>query len=68
MTCARGEVNPTTRVEIEHAIKRNCATRDALREIVALDQFHDEGADAGGFLDRMDRGDMRMIQGRERLG
>ena len=39
-----------------------------LGQIVALDQFHDESVLACGFLEPVDRGDVRMIQGRERLG
>ena len=40
---------------------------DALREVLALDEFHDEGRDPSGFLDRVDRRDVRMIQRGERL-
>ena len=48
-------------------VDRNRAARDALRQIVALDQFHHEGVHAAGFLEPVDRGDVRMIQRRERL-
>ena len=41
---------------------RNRAARDALRQIVALDEFHHEGVHAGRFLDGIDRGDVGMIQ------
>ena len=36
-------------------------------EIVALDQFHHEGVHAAGLLEPVDRGDVGMIQRRERL-
>ena len=44
------------------------AIGDPLGQIVALDQFHDEGVVASRLLDRIDAGDVWMIQGRERLG
>ena len=40
---------------------------DALRQVVTLDELHDEGRDAGRFLDRVDRRDVRVVQGREGL-
>ena len=52
----------------ECLIDRDRATGDALREIVTLDEFHDEGVLAGRFLDRVDRGDVGMIQRGERFG
>ena len=48
-------------------VERDRAARDPLRQILALDQFHHEGVQAGRFLDRIDRRDVRMIQRRERL-
>jgi len=45
----------------------NCSASDALGEVIALDQFHDEGVCPGGFLKPVNRRDVRMIQGRERL-
>ena len=42
--------------------------RDPLREILTLDEFHDEGADAAGFFEAVDVRDVRMIQRREGLG
>ena len=38
-----------------------------LRQVVALDEFHHEGVHATGLLESVDRGDVRMIQRRERL-
>jgi hypothetical protein len=35
---------------------------------VSGDELHDQRADAGRSLDTVDRGDVRVIQGRERLG
>ena len=46
---------------------RNRAARDPLREILALDQLHDERVRAGRFLEPVDRGDVRMVQRGERL-
>ncbi len=48
-------------------IERDRAARDALRQIVALDEFHHERGDACAFLEAVDRGDVRMIERRERL-
>jgi serine/threonine-protein kinase len=41
---------------------------DAVRQRRALDQFHDEGRRPVAFLDAVDLPDVRMVQGRERLG
>ena len=38
------------------------AAGDALRQIVALDQFHHEGRDVGGFLQPIDLRNVRMVQ------
>ena len=43
------------------------AVGDPLGEIVALDQFHDEGVLTRGLFDRIDRRDVRVIQGCKRL-
>jgi hypothetical protein len=40
---------------------------DPLRQVVTLDELHDEGVHATGFLDRIDRGNVRMIERSERL-
>ena len=38
-----------------------------LRQIFPLDQFHHEGVHTGGFLESVDRGDVWMIQRRQRF-
>ncbi len=38
---------------------------DALREVLALDQFHHEGMHARRLLETVDGGDVRVVQGRE---
>ena len=43
------------------------AARDALRQIVALDEFHHEGGHAPAFFEAVDRRDVRVIQRREGL-
>ena len=48
-------------------VERDRAARNALREIVALDELHHEGVHARRFLEAVDRGDVRMIQRREGL-
>ena len=48
-------------------INRDRAARDALREVITLDEFHHEGVHAPGLLEPVNRGDVRMVQGRERL-
>jgi hypothetical protein len=42
--------------------------RDPVRQILALDEFHDERTDAVGFFETVDVGDVGMIQRGERLG
>ena len=46
----------------QRLVKRDRSARDALREILALDQLHHEGLHAVGVLQPVDRGDVRMIQ------
>ena len=46
----------------QRLIDGNRAARDALGQILALDEFHHEGVHARRFLDGIDRGDVRMIQ------
>ena len=46
----------------QRLVKRNRAARDALREIVALNEFHDERGNARTFFKPVDGGDMRMIE------
>ena len=47
---------------------RNRAARDALREVLALDQFHHQRGDAVALFEAVDRRDVRMIQRGEDLG
>ena len=51
----------------QRLVDRHRAARDRLRQILALDQFHHEGVQAGRFLEPIDRRDVRMIEGSERL-
>ena len=48
-------------------VERDRAARDSLREILALDQFHDERAHTAGFFEAVDVRDVRMVQRGERL-
>ena len=43
-------------------VERNRSTRDALREILAFDEFHHEGLHAVGIFQPVDGRDVRMIQ------
>ena len=47
---------------------RDRATGNALREILAFDEFHHQSLRATGSLETVNRGDVRMVQRRERLG
>ena len=51
----------------QRLVERDRAARDALRQILALDEFHHERVHAAGLLEPVDRGDVGMIQRRERL-
>ena len=44
------------------------AARDALRQVVALDQFHDERGEVCCLLEAVDRRDVRMVERREHFG
>ena len=48
-------------------VDRDRPARNALRQIVALDQFHHQRANTAGFFEAVDVRDIRMVQGRERL-
>ncbi len=52
----------------ERLVDRNRSARDALRQVVALDEFHHERRDARALLQAIDRGDVRMVQRGERRG
>ena len=49
-------------------IDRNGAGGDALRQILALDQFHQERRQVRCLLEPVDRPDVRMVEGREDFG
>ena len=51
----------------QRLVERDRTTRNALREILALDEFHHQGVRAQRLLEAVDRGDVGMIQRRERL-
>ena len=46
----------------QRLVDRDRPARDALREVLALDEFHHERADAAGFFETVDVGDVRMVQ------
>src|SRR5262245_33717071 len=52
---------------VQRFIHRNSATTETLRERVALDEFEDEIAGTVGFLDIVDRSNVRMIQRSEQF-
>ena len=52
----------------QRLVEWNRATRDALRQIVALDELHHEGGDARNFFEPVDGGNVWMIQRREDFG
>ena len=52
----------------QRLVERNRAARDPLRQVLALDELHDERGDALGFFESIDRRDVRMIQRGEDFG
>jgi hypothetical protein len=52
----------------QRLVDRDRAARDSRRQVVALDQFHDQGGEVWGLLEAVDRPDVRMVEGRERFG
>ena len=48
-------------------VDRDRPACNALRQIVAFDQFHHQGANTAGLFEAVDVRDIRMVQGRERL-
>lgn len=52
----------------ERFIERDRALRDALREIVALHEFHHERGHVARALEAVDRRDVRMVERREDFG
>ena len=49
----------------QRLVKRDRAARDALRQILAFDEFHHERSDACAFFKAIDGRNMWMVQGRE---
>ncbi len=53
----------------QHFVQRQSGSRpDLFRKIFAFDKLHHKGVHAGGFLEPVDRGDVGVIERRERLG
>ena len=52
----------------QRLVERDRPARDALRQIVAFDEFHHERRDARALFEPVDRGDVRMIQRGEHFG
>ena len=52
----------------QRLLDRDRAARNALRQIVALDEFHHERRDARALFESVDGGDVRMIQRGEDFG
>ena len=52
----------------QRLVERMAPSADPLRQVLAIDELHDERREPGGFLEPVDCGDVRMIQRRERLG
>ena len=46
-------------------INRDRAARNALRQVLALDEFHHQRREVGCLLESVDRGDVGMVEGRE---
>ena len=51
----------------QRLVERNRAARDALRQVVALDEFHHERAHAATLFKTVDVRDVRVIERRKRL-
>ena len=52
----------------QRLIERDRSAGGSLRQVLALDELHDEGAHAARFLEAVNVRDVRMVQRRERLG
>ena len=52
----------------ERLVDRSRTACDALRKIVALDQLHHQGGEVRGLFESVNRGDVRMVEGREHFG
>src|SRR5215471_5603598 len=49
----------------QRLVDRDRAARDPLRQVLAFDEFRDEGRDVRRLLETVDRPDVRMIEGRK---
>ena len=52
----------------QRLVDGNRAAGDPLRQVFTLNEFHDEGVHPRRFLKPVDRGDVRMVERRQRLG
>ena len=52
----------------QRLVERQRTARDELRQILALDELHDQGAHLADFLEAVQLRDMRMVEGGERAG
>ena len=66
-SCAASSASGDLLRDRQRFVERNRAARDALREVLALDEFHHERRDAAALFEAVDTGDVGMIQRRERL-
>ena len=64
-SCAASSASAICFAMGKRLVERHRAARDALRQIVALDEFHHERGHAPAFFEAVDGGDVRMIQRRE---
>ena len=67
-SCAASSASAICLRDRQRLVERQRPAGDALRQILALDQFHHQRADAAGLLEAVDVGDVRMVERRERLG
>ena len=51
---------------VDHFAQRHRAARDALAEVLALDELHGHEVDAVGIADLVDRDDVRVVERRRR--
>ena len=66
-SCAASSASAICRAIGERLVERQRAAREPLGEVLALDQLHDEGADAARLLEAVDRGDVRVLERGEHL-
>jgi hypothetical protein len=63
-SCAASSASAICRA-IARVVDRNHTTRDALRQVVAFDQLHDQRREGRRLLEPVDRCDVWMVQGRQ---